>query len=216
MKSKYDNQTQEPSIPLPLSELIPKAHPVRVINRIINEIDIGEIEEEYTCDGVTSYSSRMLIKLLIYSYMNNVYSGRRIEELTQEYIHYLWLSEMQRPDHNTINRFRYKYAAGNFKMVFSRIVLFFNKSGVLTITETHTDNTKIRANTNKYSFVWGKGVQTDKKVILSQVNELWNYARKICKKELKDTRPNTSSEISHEVLQEVIEEINQTRENKDI
>ncbi|MCO5250238.1 MAG: transposase [Candidatus Kapabacteria bacterium] len=47
--------------------------------------------------------------------MNNVYSSRRIENLVQENIHYMWLSGMQKPDHNTINRFRSKRLASGLK-----------------------------------------------------------------------------------------------------
>ncbi|MCO5252243.1 MAG: transposase [Candidatus Kapabacteria bacterium] len=53
-------------------------------NKIIDEIDISDIENNYIGGGATSYSPRMLLKILVYAYMNNVYSSRRIENLVQK------------------------------------------------------------------------------------------------------------------------------------
>ena len=44
--------------------------------------------------------------MIVYSYMCNVYSGRRMERLLHENVNYMWLSGMSRPDFRTINRFR--------------------------------------------------------------------------------------------------------------
>ncbi|MDY3351854.1 transposase [Riemerella anatipestifer] len=38
--------------------------------------------------------------------MENTYSSRRIEKLTRENVNFMWLSGMQRVDHNTITCFR--------------------------------------------------------------------------------------------------------------
>jgi len=48
----------------------------------------------------------MLLKALVYAYINNIYSSRKIEEALQQNIHFMWLTGMSKPDHNTINRFR--------------------------------------------------------------------------------------------------------------
>ena len=178
-KFKTYNQSQDFLFPPSLNDMIDKTHPVRTINKIIDEIDISQIEKNYKGGGASSYSPRMMLKLLVYSYMNNVYSSRRIELLAKENIHYMWLSATQKPAHNTINHFRGKRLSSGLKDVFSKVVMMFNKAGMLDIKEIYTDGTKIEANANKYSFVWGKSIQTQKEKILNQVNELWEYATKI-------------------------------------
>ena len=40
----------------------------------------------------------MLLKVIVYSYLNNVYSGCQMEKLLVENIAYMWLSGMQTPD----------------------------------------------------------------------------------------------------------------------
>jgi hypothetical protein len=39
------------------------------------------------------------------------------------------------------------------------------------------DGTKIEANANRYTFVWGKSIKTNIKKMKKQLNELWQYAQ---------------------------------------
>ena len=48
----------------------------------------------------------MMLKVIIYAYMNNIYSCRKIEKLLLRDIHYIWLAGNEHPDFITINRFR--------------------------------------------------------------------------------------------------------------
>lgn len=65
----------------------------------------------------------MLLKVLVYAYMNNVSSSRKIEEALQQNIHYMWLSGMSTPDHNTINRFRGEKLREPLRNIFTEVVL---------------------------------------------------------------------------------------------
>lgn len=68
----------------------------------------------------------------------------------------MWLSGMEKPDHNTINRFRSDRLKGVVKEVFSQVVMMLVESGHVDLQRVFTDGTKIEANANKYTFVWGK------------------------------------------------------------
>ena len=48
----------------------------------------------------------MMLKAVIYGYMNNVYSCRKIEERLVRDVHFIWLAGYEHPDYITINRFR--------------------------------------------------------------------------------------------------------------
>ena len=54
----------------------------------------------------------MLLKVLVYAYLRNVYSSRKIEQALNENVHFMWLSGGAKPDHNTINDFRGKRLKG--------------------------------------------------------------------------------------------------------
>ena len=48
--------------------------------------------------------------------------------------------------------------------------------GLLTLKEIYTDGTKIEANANRYAFVWGNAIKTNKEKMKQQLDELWKYA----------------------------------------
>ena len=87
---------------------IPENHPVRLVNAVVDKLNIDHIIGQYKGGGTTSYHPRMLIKILFYAYLSNIYSCRRIERALQENIHFMWLSGHSSPDYRTINYFRGK------------------------------------------------------------------------------------------------------------
>ena len=42
--------------------------------------------------GRCPYYSKIMLKVIIYAYMNNIYSCRKIEKIVQRDIHYIWLA----------------------------------------------------------------------------------------------------------------------------
>ena len=99
---KAYQQNQIMLLPPNLEELIPENHPVRIVNDVLNKIDIQPLVRQYKTGGSSSYHPLMLLKVLVYAYINNSYSSRKIEEALQQNIHFMWLSGMNTPDHNTI------------------------------------------------------------------------------------------------------------------
>ena len=61
-----------------LGDYLPKNHNARVVSAIIDRLDITEIESGYKGGGASSYHPRMLLKVIVYAYLNNVYSGRKM------------------------------------------------------------------------------------------------------------------------------------------
>lgn len=206
---KQNNQNQLMLLPPSLEELVPKNHPVRVVNKVIDKLNIDNILEQYKGGGTSSYEPRMLLKVLVYSYMINTYASRKIETLLRENIHFMWLSGMQTPDHNTINRFRSEKLKEILKEIFAEVVLMMHESGYLDIKEIYTDGTKIEANANRYTFVWGRSIKTRREKILTQIQELWQYAEQVALRELSDTMPTTYEEVTPEKIEAAIEKINE-------
>ena len=103
---KSYNQNDNLLFPPCLGDFIAENDPVRVLNVIVDNLDISGIEDSYAGGGASSYNPRMLVKVVFYAYLQNVYSGRRMEQLLRRDVNFMWLSGMQRPDFNTINLFR--------------------------------------------------------------------------------------------------------------
>jgi hypothetical protein len=52
------------------------------------------------------------------------------------------------------------------------------EEGVLSIKDIYVDGTKIEANANRYTFVWGNAIKTNKEKMKKQLEELWQYTQK--------------------------------------
>jgi hypothetical protein len=79
-----------------------------------------------------------------------------------------------------------------------------------------TDGTKIEASANRYTFVWGKSIKTNKEKIESQLQELWAYAESIAKEELKDKAPTTFAPISPEHIKDTVDKIDEALRDKPV
>lgn len=65
----------------------------------------------------------MMLKVIIYAHMNNVYSCRKIDKLLLRDIHYIWLAGYEKSDFITINRFRNRVKE-EINQVFTLFVFF--------------------------------------------------------------------------------------------
>ena len=155
---KSDNQNQIMLFPPSLDELIPSNHVVRILSAVIDRLDISEILSTYKGGGNSCFDPRMILKVLIYAYLNNIYSSRKIERMLAENICFMWLSGMSRPDYRTINYFRGKRLKTGIDNIFTQVVELLHQEGLLTLDVQYIDGTKIESSSNKYTFVWKKTV----------------------------------------------------------
>jgi transposase len=116
-------------LPPSLEEMIDPNHPVRVVNQVIDSLDLDALIRKYKGGGCSSYHPRLMLKILVYGYLTNLYSSRKIEQAVTQNIHFMWLSGMSYPDHNTINRFRCERLSGVLREVFRQVVLLLLEQG---------------------------------------------------------------------------------------
>jgi len=213
---KSNHQHQAMLLPPDLNDLIAANHPVRIVSEVLDKVDITQLLQQYKPGGTSSYHPRMLLKILVYAYINNVYSSRKIEEAVAQNICYMWLSGMSKPDHNTINRFRGQRLQKTLQPIFTQVVVLLCEEGLLSIKDLYTDGTKIEANANRYTFVWGKAIKTSKERIKQQLNELWQYAQSVAASELDDTDPSGFDKIDSEKVEQTITAINAALKDKPV
>lgn len=199
-----------------LDDMVAANHPVRVVSEVIDRIDIDIIIKKYKGVGTSSYHPRMLLKVLVYGYLNNIYSSRRIEASVKENIYFMWLAGMAQPDHHTINRFRSERLRNILKEVFAQIVLLLAESGHVSLQEIYTDGSKIESVANRYSFVWGKAMKTSKERIREQLKELWAYTQKVASQEKEDNTPPDFDKIDSKHVKATIEKIDAALKNTEV
>lgn len=213
---KQSHQDQLMLLPPNLDELISVDHPVRVVSSVLDKVDISQLLAGYKGGGTTSYHPRILLKVLVYGYINNIYSSRKLEESVSSNIYFMWLAGMYKPDHNTINRFRGERLQKTLQPIFTQVVMLLCEEGLLNIKELYTDGTKIEANANRYTFIWGKSIGTNRNRIKEQLNSLWQYAQSVAVAEMDDTDPTTFDKIDAEKVTATIEKINEALKNKPV
>jgi transposase len=204
-KSYHQNQVY--LFPPNLEDMIAVNHPVRVVSEVMDRIDMELIIKKYKGGGASSYHPRMLLKVLVYAYLNNVYSSRRIEASVKENIYFMWLAGMQQPDHHTINRFRSERLRNILKEVFAQVVLLLVDSGHVSLQEIYTDGSKIESVANRYTFVWGRAIKTSRERIRQQLQELWKYSQKVAAAEKGDDTPPDFESIDAKTVKQTIDNI---------
>ena len=143
MFKRYD-QKQQFLLPLNLEEFVSDDHISRVLNDLIDVVDISAIESTYSENGCPAYHPRLLLKILFYGYLINIRSSRKIDDMTQIDTAFMYLAAMQKPDFHTICRFRSTHL-DSIKEIFSQIVTFCKEMGLIG-SSISIDGTKVKAN----------------------------------------------------------------------
>lgn len=204
--------------PQDIFEKIPSNHPVRLVNEVVDRLDIDHIIKQYKGGGTTSFHPRMMIKVLFYAYTNNVYSCRRIEKALQENIHFMWLSGNSIPDYRTINYFRGKRLKDQIQKLFAEVVRLLHDLKYLSLDVQYVDGTKIESAANRYTFVWKKSVEKNKAKLETKINSVLHEIESQIKQDQSDLskdetpRPIDSGELKHKLaaLNELLKDSNKT------
>ena len=195
---KSYNRNEGSLFPVYLSDMVPAEHPARVVDAVVDGLDLTELERTYKGGGTSSYSPRAMLKVIIYAYLSNVYSGRQIAKMWQESIIYMWLGGTLIPDFRTINNFRSRRLVGTFEGLFTQVVELLVEEGLVTLDVQYIDGTKIESSANRYTFVWKRATETNKakleknvKAVLEEVEKILDIERQ----EAENEHPMTADEM---------------------
>ena len=130
--------------PMCVDEFVPSDSYVRVLDKVVNSLDLYDILRRYPGGGAPAYHPRMLLKLLVFAYSQGIRSSRRIAELCERDLWCMFLCEMQKPDFHTIARFRRKHVSA-FKALFLHTVRSCQEEGLVLLEHVAVDGTKIEA-----------------------------------------------------------------------
>lgn len=160
------------------NEDIAENDPVRLVDAVVESLDLRDFKKLYREKGRCPYHPKMMLKVILYAYLNNIYSCRKIEKAVQRDIHYIWLAAQERPDFVTINRFRNRVKK-EINNVFTQVVLLLAERGFITLEVEYIDGTKIESKANRYTFVWRRTVEKNRaklqekiRVLLQQIDEV--------------------------------------------
>jgi len=201
------NQGQCELFPQRLDEYIGENDPVRLVSQVVDQLELGVVIDSYKGGGTSSFSPRMMIKVLFYAYMRNIYSCRKIEAALSENIHFLWLSGKQFPDFRTINDFRSKRLKSHIHSIFSKVVMMLVELGYVSLDVQYIDGTKIESASNRYTFVWRKSVERNKNKLQGKISQIIRQIEKGIREDNRTDDPSPTP-INSKELKEKIRELN--------
>lgn len=148
--------------PINLDFIIPDNDSVKLLYEVTEGLDYSKLYQAYSKMGRNSaVAPETLFRILVYGYMEGIYSSRKLEKSCKRDLNFRWLLQGQKaPEHNTIARFRSLRLADSLEDLFTQFIDKLHKMGEIKYENLFVDGTKIEANANRYTFVWKKA--TDK------------------------------------------------------
>lgn len=115
----------------------------------MENISLEELYHKYSVKGCPTYHLRMMLQILVYVYLRNIYSNHRPEEFCRNGIRFMQLTDTRVPDYNTITRFRNSQLKDVLKTVFTTIVKFLVAESFVSLDMACTDGTKMETNSDR-------------------------------------------------------------------
>lgn len=158
-------------LPFELETIIPENDSVRLLSQFVEAMDLTDLYSTY--ERINSLSPRILLKIVLYSYMNGDYSSRSIEPNCKRDINFMYLpGGAPAPDHATFARFRSLHFAPCAKRVLAEMSNILFDLDEISGKTIFIDGTKIEACANKYTFVWKKTVTKNQEKLLAKLADL--------------------------------------------
>jgi transposase len=203
-------------LPVDLGDVIGEKDLVRVVNEVVEAMDISDLINLYPGGGSSAYHPRMLLKVLLYAYCLKIYTGRKIAQALKQNIHFMWLSAMSRPDFRTINNFRSSKAKEVIEVLFKEMLEFLLEHSYIKMENYFCDGSTFRADANQHKMVWKKNAERYSKVAEEKCNELFKQIDELNAREDKqygdsDLEENgTSVKITKEVINKQVSKLDET------
>ena len=184
--------------------------PVRLLDALVDNLMLDNVYKLYKPSGRKPYHPQMMLKVILYAYMNNIYSCRRIESLLKRDIHFIYLAGYEQPDFITINRFRNRVKK-EINNIFTQVVLVLAAKGLISLDVEYIDGTKIESKANKYTFVWKRTVEKNRAKLQEQIRTLLLQVDDVIAQD--NAAKKEGVEFTAALLDEISEELNKSLES---
>jgi len=210
---KNYQQNQGQLLPQSLNDSISADHTARLINQVIDEMDLSFIESKYSALGQKAYNPKMLFKVLVYGYTIGVRSSRKIADRLNEDIVFMWLAGRSTPDFRTIADFR-KDKLVDVKQTFVEVLGLCRLLGMIRIGKVTIDGTKFRSDSNGNKMQYRKTLNKRKESIAEQVDDIFRAADEIDREKEKLYGDSTEHRIKGLNLNQVARQLAKLKKRK--
>ena len=205
--------TIQMKLPLEIGVKIEKDDPVVSFKEVMEGVELRKYLKRSEQDprGREGYDPEVLFKIVLFAYMNNVRSTRKIADLCRNDIRFMYLSEEITPSHMTIANFINEHLKETIEDIFSEITKYIIEKQEIDISTVYIDGTKIEAFPNKYTWVWKKACITSRDRKFKYLREFFT---KLNNEVMYIGQPEFPTEESYsiETLEGIIQELKEAME----
>jgi transposase len=176
------SQCQGLLLPPSLEEFVPDDHEARIINEVVDAMNLSPLLAKYEGGGAPAYHPGMMLKVIIYAYSRDIYSSRSIAQGLKTDTAFMFLSGLQSPDFRTICLFRTEHA-DVLPTVFVEVVRLCASLGMVGLGHIAFDGTKLKANASVKQTRDREGLEKEVERIKEQMRQMIESSAKIDKLE---------------------------------
>ncbi len=143
-------------LPLEIEIFIEPTDPVVSFKEVMEGVNLSKYlkDDSRETRGRDGYDPEVLLKIVLFAFMINVRSTRKIESLCRNDIRFMYLSDEARPSHMTICNFINDYLLDSIENISNEITKYIVEKQNIDVSTVYIDGTKIEAFPNKYTWVW--------------------------------------------------------------
>lgn len=160
-------------LPLDLEKKIDSSDPVYSFLEVMKGVNWNKYLLHPTHRGRDEYDPFKMIQVVLFAFMNKIYSLRGIEKACKTDIRFMFLMQEETPSHMAFHRFIQNYLKEDIAYIFKDI---FESIEALDKNIDHDtiyiDGTKLEANASKFTFIWKKTAIKTRDKTFARLNEL--------------------------------------------
>ena len=170
--------------------MIPEDDPVVLLCEEMERLDYTQLYHAYSKDGrKPAVSPKVMFMLLVFGYMNNIYSSRAIVKACNYDIRFMYILNGENvPSHSSICRFRSKRLQGVIDDLFDQFIQRLKRNGEISAKNIFIDGTKLEACANRYKFVWKKSIERYQNKLLAKVDNLMDTVKTELNIDIRENR----------------------------
>ncbi len=192
------SQSQGFLLPPSLDEFVSENHEARIINDVVDTMDLLPLLAKYEGGGAPAYHPAMMLKIIIYAYSLDIYSSRSIVQELKTDTAFMFLSGLQSPDFRTICLFRAEHA-DVLPDLYVEVVRLCASLGMVGLGHIAFDGTKLKADASVRQTRDRDGLEKEIERIKEQMRQMIQASANLDELEDQLYPDGNGSEIAEEL-----------------
>lgn len=187
-------------LPLEVGVRIPEDDPLHTFLKVVEGMNLRRYVRRHSGRGRHGYDPVRMLEIILFAYMNQIYSLRQMEHACRTDLRFLYLTGEETPSFQTIGQFITKNLKGTVEDVFTDLNRRIFELDGICLDELYVDGTNYEANANKYSFVWKKTALKSQEKEILRINEKLGILEELFAEYGAEVRPVRTSEEAEKYL----------------